>query len=371
MALVLTQAWPGIDEGVRIEFATDAGVYREMAAAAPGLPEGPVREQHAERWPVHWVVGSAADATGVGLETAYRVASIATVSAVVVLLHLLLVGAGLSAGAYAVCLGVALASAYPFRYWLAAPGMVADAVFGLGLAIALLGLQRRRLALVVAGLAAATAARQTAVPAALALALVLILPATSFLVSRRERLVASAAVALVPLGVYAVVRSVAHGFSVSDLPPLAEMTILADTPRELAAHLARLALGIAVPLAALAAGLGLGRRDVVGPLVLAAAIVAQPFVLTSAWIDANEPRLAGLAVPSLAVACALLVRRIEIGRPVAFALCAALFLGSLHHHYSVVDVGRTAWAMLVGVAALATFTGLTVARRRAALAARP
>ena len=364
VALLLTQAWPGIDEGVRVEFATDAGVYREMAAAAPGLPEGPVREQHAERWVVHWVVGTAADATGLDLEKTYRLASVGTVAGVVLLLHLLLARTGLSVSAYALCLGTALASAYPFRYWLAAPGMVADAMFGLGLAVVLLGLRRRRSWLILAGMVTATLARQTAVPAALALAVVLALPATSFLSIRHERLAAAAAVALAPLAVFGLVRWVAQGFAVADLPPFRELTILADTPSQVADHAARLALAIAFPVAALAACLGLRRREVVAPLVLGAAIVAQPFVLTSSWIDANEPRLAGLAVPALVVAAAHLVERLTIRTGAAAVMCVALFLGSLHHHYSRVDVGRYGWLTLVAIAAAAIVAGLGVTRRR-------
>jgi hypothetical protein len=331
--LLATQAWLTIDEGVRVEFATDAGVYRGMAEAAPGLPEGPVREQHAERWVVHWLVGSLADATGLELETTYRV------------------------------VGLVLASAYPFRYWLAAPGMIADAVFGLGLVVALLGLVRSRLALVVLGLAVATVGRQTAVPAALALAVVVALPRTSFLFGRAARLGGAAAVALVPLGTYAVVKAVAHGFSVADLPPLDELTILADGPRQLVSLVGRLGLGLAFPLVALVACAGLWAREALAPLVLGAAIVAQPLLLTSSWIDLNEPRLAGLAAPALAVAAAVLLEQVRLRAGVGAVVCAALFLGSLHHLYSSVGLGRPLWVAFVVLAALATAGGLALARR--------
>jgi hypothetical protein len=364
VALLITQAWPGIDEGVRVEFATDAGVYREMATAAPGLPEGPVRDQHAQRWVVHWGVGSAAHAAGLDLETTYRIASLAVAAAVALLLHVLLAGIGLSAAAHAVCLGIALAGAYPFRYWLAAPGMVSDAVFGLGLAIVLLGLQRRRTSWIVTGLVVGTVARQTALPAALALAAVLLVPATSFLASRRDRLAAAAAVALAPLAVFVAVRWVARGFSVADLPPLEDLTILADSPRELGEHLGRLVLGIAFPFAALATCFGLFARDLVAPLALSAAIVAQPLVLSFSWIDANEPRLAALAVPALAVAAAQSIERITIAPGVGAAVCVALLLGSFHHRYSAVDIGRSGWVALAGLATLVTFAGLGFSRLR-------
>ena len=361
-ALLATQAWPGIDEGIRVEFATDASVYVPMADASPGLPNGPIREQHAERWVVHWLVGAAAAATGVELETAYRVASVAAVAGVVALLHLILAGLRLPPAAYAICLGVALASPYPFRYWLAAPGMVADAVFGLGLAAALFGLVRSRLWLVVLGLAVATAARQTAVPAALALAVLLSVRPLPSVTGRAARLGGAAMVAAVPLVVYAAVKAVASRFSVSDLPPLDELTVIADGPRQIASHVGRIVLGILFPLAALAACATRRVGDALGPLLLAAAIVAQPVLLTADWVDFNEPRLAGLAVPALTVALALLIRPIRIGAATAGVVCVALLGGSFHHHYSRIDVGRSGWVALTALAAIVTTVALVAAR---------
>ena len=360
--LLATQAWPGIDEGIRVEFATDASVYRPMAEASPGLPDGPIREQHAERWVVHWLIGAAADVSGVELETVYRVASVAAVAGVVVLLHLILAGLRLSPAAYAICLGVALASPYPFRYWLAAPGLVADAVFGLGVTAALLGLVRGRLWLMILGLALATAARQTAVPVALALAVLLAVRPLPSVAGRVARFGGAAMVAFVPLAVYAAVKSVASSFSVSDLPPLDELTVIADGPRQVASHVGRIVLGILLPLAALAACATRRVGDALAPLLIAAAIVVQPLLLTADWIDSNEPRLAGLAVPALTVGLALLIGRIQIAAATAGVVCLALFAGSLHHVYSRIDVGRSGWVALTALAAIVTTVALVAAR---------
>ena len=363
--LLATQAWPSISDGGRLQFAGDASVYRAMAAEAPGLPRGPVREQHAERWAVHWAVGSAARASGVNLDTAYRAASLLVVAGVVLLLYAVLGRLRLTPGGTAVCLGIALASVYPFRYWLAAPGMVADAVFGLGLTLTLYGLGVRRLWLVLAGLVVATAARQTAVPAALALAAVTAFPGTSFLSTRKARVFGAAAVALLPLGLYLLIKTTASGFSVPDLPPLGELTVLSDTPRQIVSHVGRLVLGIAFPLAALLACLGRWRTSAAGPLVLGVAIVAQPLILTSSWVDGNEPRLAGLAVPALVVAAAIVMEGVGVTWVPALGVCAALFLGSLHHIYSDVDTSRRAWVLLVVVGAFSTFAVIVASRRRA------
>ena len=91
--------------------------------------------------------------------------------------------------------------------------MVADAVFGLGLVAALLGLVRARLWLVILGLAVATAARQTAIPVALVLAILLAVRPLHASPRRAARFGGAAAVALVPLAVYAAVSGVGGGAS--------------------------------------------------------------------------------------------------------------------------------------------------------------
>lgn len=364
--LLATQSWPSISDGVRLQFASDAGVYRAMATEAPRLPPWPVQEQHAERWVVQWAVGSAARASGVGLDTTYRAASLLVVAGVVLLLYAVLGRLRLTPSGTAVCLGIALASVYPFRYWLAAPGMVADAVFGLGLTLTLYGLGARRLWLVLAGLVVATAARQTAVPAAFALAVVIALPRTSFLSTRAARLSGAAAVAFLPLGLYLVIRTMAMSFSVPALPPLGELTVLSDTPRQIVSHVGRVVLGIAFPLAALLACLGRWRTAMAGPLALGLAIVVQPLILTSSWVDANEPRLAGLAVPALVVAAAIALEGVDVTWAAALGACVMLFLGSLHHIYSDVDTNRRVWVMLTVVGGISTFAVIVTQRRRGA-----
>ena len=72
---------------------------------------------------------------------------------------------------------------------------------------------------------------------------------------------------------------------------------------DLADHLGRIALGILVPAALVLGGwLRTGGRVPRGALLLAAAVVAQTLVLGPTSNGDNEPRLAGLAVPALAVA---------------------------------------------------------------------
>ena len=82
-AAALTNRWMSFASGMRLVQAHDERSYRAIAGAAPSLPSEHLPIQHAERWPVHWLVGSLADLFGVSLDTAYRVAMAIAVVAVV------------------------------------------------------------------------------------------------------------------------------------------------------------------------------------------------------------------------------------------------------------------------------------------------
>ena len=140
--------------------------------------------------------------------------------------------------------------------------------------------------------------------------------------------------------------------------------MVADSPRQVAGHVGRILLGILFPLAALAACITRRVSCALGPLLVAVAILAQPLVSSPDWIVGAEPRLAGLAVPALAVAAAMFVARIRIRAAIAGVVCAALFAGSFHHIYSNVDLGRSVWIALTALAAAFTFLALLTARLR-------
>jgi len=113
---------------------------------------------------VHWLVGSLAHATGLGLHVAYWIAMGAALGALVLVMHVLLVSAGGGPHVYAICFGALVGSAYAFRFLLTVPGMLADAVFLVGLSLVVLSLIRNDFRLLVGGLALATLGRQTALP---------------------------------------------------------------------------------------------------------------------------------------------------------------------------------------------------------------
>jgi hypothetical protein len=360
LALVV-QRWASIADGVRDEYAVDVTSYLVIADAAPSLPEGGIVRPFAERFPVHWLVGAASEVTDVGLESVYRIASVVCVGAILTVAHLTIGERRLSAREHALALGVLAASAYPLHYLLAAPGMLTDGVFVLGLAVTLLGFARTSLPLVAVGLVVAVLGRQTAIPVAVAAA-VWIATGHDW---RSARWRAAAAALLAPAAVYLIVRIVADGFAVPRSSDLEQSTVVGylDSLGETADHLGRIVVGIAVP-AALVLGAWLRSRGSwpAGPLLLAAAVVVQPLLLGPATNGDNEPRLAGLATPAVAVAAAALLRGARLSHAETLVAATAIALAGLHPRYTWPPPwGSGVWAVLYVLAAV--LVALTVSGR--------
>ena len=89
-AVLATQAWPSWSTGIREQFAGDVVSYEQIARAAPGLPAEALPQQHAERFPIHWAIGTVSDLTGAGLHGVYRTVSVGLLLGVVVVVALTL-----------------------------------------------------------------------------------------------------------------------------------------------------------------------------------------------------------------------------------------------------------------------------------------
>jgi hypothetical protein len=349
---VVVQRWASIADGIREQFAFDVTYYQVIARAAPSFPDEHVLRPYAERFSAHWVVGSVSDLTGASLENSYRVASVLLVAAMLVATHAAIRSLGLPADRHAVALGLLAASAYPLHYLLAAPGMIADALFLVGLAVMLLGFVRGRYVLVLGGIALATLGRQTAVPVALVAAIwVFAAPAW-----RPRRVPAAAGVLVVTGAVYLVLRTIGDGFADPEVGDLNDLTVIGflASPSLFAEHVAKTAVGFVVP-AALVAGLWWRTRARLprGPLLVAAVIVAQPFLLGPASNGDNEPRLAALAVPALALAAAALLAHVRLSARETGVLIGALVVAGLHPRYTWPPPYDSAvWAVLVAIAAV-------------------
>lgn len=357
------QRWPSWAEGVRVQYAADMDVYEVIARAAPGLPDTDVLRAYAQRFPVHWLIGVAHDVTDVPLHTLYRVAAIACVALILVAMHVALTALGLDARAYALSLGVVAASAYPVHYLLAAPGMLSDGVFVLGLSVMLVGFVRGGLWVALAGLALATVGRQSALPLGVAAAAwAAFLPAW-----RPLRFRAAACFLLVPAAIYGVLQIASDSFSAPRSAGIDDLTVIGffTGVEPLADHVGRVALGIAVP-AALVAGAWLRTRGEApwGPLIVAAAVAGQPLVLGPLANASNEPRLAGLAAPAFAVAAAMLLRGAVLGRAETLVCAAAIAAAGLHHRYTIAGLEQNAvWATVELVSAGIVVLVLAAGRR--------
>ncbi|HSL65451.1 MAG TPA: hypothetical protein VK874_12425 [Gaiellaceae bacterium] len=350
--VVLVQRWPSWEEGIRVEFAADAQFYELIARAAPGLPDTDVLRAYAQRFPAHWLVGVLHDITGIGLHALYRAATAVCVALALLALHRALTSLELDLRGHALALGAFAASAYPVHYLLAAPGMLSDAVFVLGLSVLLLGFVRGRLAVAVLGIAVAALGRQTALPVAAAAGVW----AAFHPAWRDRRGIAVAALVAVPAGLYVALHILSDPFSQPRDAGVDDLTVLGflTSARDFGEHVGLVVLGIAVP-AALVAGAWIRRGGPPpwGPLLVAAAVVAQPLLLGPLANASNEPRLAGLAAPALALAAGTLLSGAVLGRGETVVCAAAIAVGGLHHRYTIAGPApNVGWAVVELAAAL-------------------
>jgi len=352
------QRWPSWGEGIRVQFASDARSYEEIARAAPSFPATRMLRPFAERFPTHWSVGMISDLTDVPLHVVYRIASVLCFLVVIAVVHLALVRFGLDVRGHAVSLGALAASAYPVHYLLAAPGMLSDGVFILGLSVALLGFTHERFPVALAGLVIATVGRQTAVPVGVAAAVWVFL-VRDWRATRWQR---AAVCILIPAAIYATLHFVANPFATSGVGGLHEISVIGFLTgiRPIAEHLGRVVLGLAVPSALV---LGAWRRSsgrlLCGPVLVAAAVALQPVVLGPASNGSNEPRLAGLAAPALAVAAGTFLRKTALGPRETAVLLAAIAVAGLHHRYTHAGLHTNVeWATIELVAAVVVLTVL-------------
>ena len=390
--LAATNEWTSWDEGIRLLEASDVRSYEAIAAAAPGLPDDDLPAQHARRFVPHWALGSAAEATGIGVHALYRVAWGLLVIAIVAALHLTLARLRVGREAYWLAMGLLVANAYAFRYYAVAPGVLADLVLVAGLAWALYGLAARRFAVVAVALVVGAIGRETLIPLLpLIVAWLALGPGWRELQARRRALLGGAAAACV-LVPYVLLRLVSDPFSfpatlgLSDFggtpqtPPSAgDLVVLGSpgSPSELAEHALRVLAPHVVPLALLAAVLWLAR---VPPrrlpplfwlgLAAWALVVAQPLGLSPEYAADNETRLSAIGLVPLLVALASVAPAVRLRAWQAAAAGALLAAASLHHLYATIGPGSAGQfvALEAAVAAVLAAGLVGVARQQPAAA---
>lgn len=384
-----TNRWMSFGAGLTYARADDERAYLLIARTAPSLPDARIADQHADRWPLHWLIGWIADFTGAQVEILYRYAAIALAIAILLLLAAVLMRVGASMTTALVCLGVVALNPYSLRYYALAPGYLVDLALELGIAVALLGLVTRRLPLVLAGAVVGAMSRQTMLPLLPVLALwMAFAPEWRAGTSSRARRGRAAAVLALPIAVYGVVALVAQDFSrpgiaFSRLTILDHVAALPGTASDLLDHFAHVGIVLLVIGALLAATLvTTGLRDLpfafwgslaIGVVVVAQAAALNPDPVFNDYHSSNEPRLTAMALGSLAVALAIargVAERAAPGRsaaapPLALLALGLLTIASLHQDLTVISTGSAgATLALQAVVALTLFAGVLYSDQR-------
>jgi hypothetical protein len=372
--LAVTNRWMSWAAGYRLLTAHDEADYRIIARAAPHLPAAKVQQQHAQRFPFHYLIGLLARGAGVNVDILYSVAVVIVGVGLCVVLWRVLAEIGLSDRASAVCLGVFALNTYSLRYYAIAPGEIADLLLEAGVLISILGLVQRRYWLVMTGVVFATLARQTELPASVVMAGWVYGGPGWRQAATATRLGRGAALLLAAAVIYAAEIVVSAPFSSHTTPDLAHFTMLSELEHlpsgggEFAQHLLRSVNGLfAVGALLLVTLLAWSRRARIASLpwafwaflLLAASISLQPVIFSAQYAAHNETRLAILGLIPFVCALAVVLRELEhTGWTLSVRSCAGLIailgLDSFHHLYTIIgthDASQT--VLLQGLCAIA------------------
>jgi hypothetical protein len=197
--------------------------------------------------------------------------------------------------------------------------------------------------------------------------------------------VRSAAVVLLPAGLFFVATRIAAPFSAATTPDIAHFTMLAELENlpsglgQLGQHLLRSVNGLLSVGALIGVAVAARRRsnpatrlpfEFWGCLLIAASVALQPLIFSAGYAAHNETRLAVLALGPLVCALAFALRDLErqgaaLTSPGAAAILAVLVVGSLHHLYTVVGpsaASQTVALQLTVAACLAAVLWRSVGR---------
>jgi hypothetical protein len=389
--VAITNRWLGWNGGFDLVHANDERAYLTIAHAFPGLPDEAIADQHAQRWAVHWSIGGLADLFGTSPEVVYSWVAVLLAIAVCVILVAVLIRLEVSVAAAAIALGIVVLGPYAFRFYVFAPGYLADLVFYVALAAVLLGAVRRSLAIVLVALVVGIVARQTMLFVIPVVAVWIVLASDWRRSDGRRPWAAAAAALVLPAIAFALVKEgaadfAARGYSFSRLTILDTVMDLPGTASDLGNHLSHTAIVpivVTCLLVATLTSLDLRRlgADFWGPLAIGVAIVFQTFALNPDPIaydysSTNEPRLASMALPALAVALAVARRNVEATSEAARENAPALLLialpllalASLHQKFTVISTGSAAATFATQVVVGGSlFAAIWIADRRQAV----
>jgi hypothetical protein len=340
----------------------DCFSYLRIAIAFPSLPTGnpDISPHHAQRFMVPYLVGAFSRLTHLPLESSFRVFAIGAILSIVeVLCRILRRLHGLLPLHSLWLLALLILNPYSFRIYIAAPYLLNDLFFQVGLTMLLLGLFGESIAISLVGVLLAICSRQTG--------LLLIPPMLLWLVwlwpktRKKAALFAGLAAVLVVVVVYGTTSYVAFRISdqlVSTTHVTGIFTWLRDSPslKALIEFGLRGIIGLIFPIATLLGTLpkissiaGWSREDrlrVVCLVGFAVMIAAQPILGGPAVTAHDITRLVLLGLTPLLVALAICFSHTtlsqEFWQQATPLFMVAVALGSFHHMYSFLGIGNGA-----------------------------
>lgn len=371
--LVVTNRWLTWDESMSLFHADDLLSYLPIANAAPSLPVSPLSHHHAQRFLIHYFVGSMSAWTGVSLPVVYRLVwALLTLSLAFLLGHTFTRASRGRTPLFEMSWALLFMNPYFVRYYMAVPGLLQDVVFLLGTAIVLWALFERRVVALFCGLVLTGLGRQTVVMLLPGLA-VWMLFAPAWRKAAMSARLARFAVALAAIvGTYFATDLLSASFSKHSVN-LEHVTGIFSWLRSsevsaltLAEHFLRVVIPY-VPLAALLVGLGSRirpRRTLVCPelvscFMFCAAIAVQPFLAGPDITGKNASRLSAMGLVFAAAAVLIVFAKVtpasdeRARKPWSLLVVLCAVFGSFHHLYSVVGPSTAGqFAVLQGLLAL-------------------
>jgi hypothetical protein len=380
-----TTHWYSWQQTVDLLFGSDAQEYETVAKAAPGFPDEALPSQHANRFVPHYVVGLGSDALHVGVRHLYTICAFVLLLAILVVLDRLLRPFRLGRIEWALCIGALITNPYLYRFLALAPGRLADSVFIVGGALALLGLLRASPWLLVGGLVFATLGRSESVFSLAVLAPIGVLVSPDWRPRARSSRWGSAALALlVPLGVYELIVIADDSFSRRDHPGFWGLTLFGDlrdlpgSTGTVGLHGSRVVIGV-VGAAALIAGALIARWHARAPgklpfafwasIAAGIAVSGEALILSPGFIHGNSPLLSALGAVFFVVAAGAALQGWTLSVRAGAIGVVGLAVVSLHHRFSTISPvstpGRYAGLAAIAAAAVAIAVATGARPRRA------
>ena len=359
-ALVLvSNTWLGWESGIDLLHAVDVYSYEIIAESAPQLPSTTGDEisfQYGQRFVYHYIIGIVAKLTSLPLPVVYHGGVLATLILLTAAVARIVSEVGLTGFRSCVCVVLLVVNPYVIRYYLVVPGMIADVLFALFMAVTILGLLRKQIGIVLCGVLLAVLARQTQLLALPGLVLWMVAGAnwSDDSVKRKTLNVATL------VGVHAVAYFVSSRVAEPFTYPVADFHLYYsvytyfvlefDKLLALAEHILR--IGIPHLMTGLFLGVAYAKirksvswkslpAEFWACLIMVVSLAAQPFLMEPEYATHGQARHSSLALVAAITALALFFReyethlRFRFSKRLGVLFFTLLFLSSLHHMTSV------------------------------------